>query len=67
MLPSFYDIENEDTYKYLDEFLDVCGTVKLHDIDDDALYLHLLLFSLKEKVNHWLKAMTSTIRIMSWD
>lgn len=47
MLPSFHSIENEDPYKHLDEFLNVCGMVKINDIDDDALKLNF--FSISNK------------------
>ena len=29
MLPSFYGNTNEDPYKHLDEFLEICSTVKI--------------------------------------
>jgi hypothetical protein len=29
MLPSFYGLNNEDPYKYLDEFIDICSTLRL--------------------------------------
>lgn len=66
MLPSFYGIENKDPYMHLDECIDVCRTIKITDIDDDALKPCLFLFLLKEKVKHWLKYLTSTITIQSW-
>lgn len=66
MLPSFHGIENEHSYKHFDEFLDVCRMVRIN-VDDDASKLHLFPFSLKEKVKHWLKSQTSTMRIQSWE
>lgn len=50
MLPSFHGIENEDLYKHLDEFLAVCGTLRINNINDDALRLRPFHFSLKESV-----------------
>ncbi|CAN6465485.1 unnamed protein product [Victoria cruziana] len=67
MLPTFHGIENENPYRYIDEFFDVCTTVWLHGVDDDSLYLHFFLFSLKEKAKHWLKSLTSSVRIRSWE
>jgi hypothetical protein len=29
MLPSFHGLNNEDPYKHLDEFLEICSTIKL--------------------------------------
>ena len=54
MLPSFYGKTNEDPYKHLDEFLEICSTVKIQNFTDDALRLTLFPFSLKDKAKHWL-------------
>lgn len=51
MFSSFYGIENEP-FKHLDKFLDVRGTVRINNINDDALRLCLFPFSLKEKAKH---------------
>ena len=66
MLPSFYGLNNEDPYKHLDEFLEICSTVKLQNFIDDALRMTLFPFSLKDKAKHWLKTLES-IRITSWN
>ena len=52
MLPSFYGNTNEDPYKYLDEFLEICSTVKIQNFTDDALRLTLFPFSLKDKAKY---------------
>jgi hypothetical protein len=31
MLPSFYGLNNEDPYKHLDKFLEICTTIKLQN------------------------------------
>ncbi|CAN6451408.1 unnamed protein product [Victoria cruziana] len=67
MLPLFHGVEDEDPYYHLDEFLDVCGTVRITNIDDDVLKLRLFPFSLKDKAKYWLKSLTSMIRIQSWE
>ncbi|CAN6458677.1 unnamed protein product [Victoria cruziana] len=48
MLPSFHGLANEDTYRHLDMFLDVCATVKISNVEDGALRLRLFPFSLKD-------------------
>ncbi|CAN6486690.1 unnamed protein product [Victoria cruziana] len=58
MLPSFHRLASEDHYRHLDEFLDVCATVRISHIEDDALRLRLFPFSLKEKAKDWLKSAT---------
>ncbi|CAN6447001.1 unnamed protein product [Victoria cruziana] len=63
MFASFYDLENKDHYHHLDEFLDICATVRISHIEDDALRLQLFPFSLKEKVKHWFKSLPSSVRI----
>ena len=59
MLPSFYGLSNEDPYKHLDEFLEICSTVKIQNFSDDALRLKLFPFSLKDKAKHWLNSLDS--------
>lgn len=50
MIPSFHEIENENPYKHLDEFLDICGVVRIKNITDDALRLPFsFLFEGKDK------------------
>jgi len=57
MLPSFYGLNNEDPYKYIDEFLEICSTIKVQGFSKDALRIRLFLFSLKDKAKHWLKSL----------
>ena len=57
MLPSFYENTNEDPYKYLDEFLQICSSVKIQNFSNDALRLTLFPFSLKDKAKYWLGAL----------
>jgi hypothetical protein len=65
MLPSFYGLNNEDPYKYLDEFLEICLTMRLQNISEDALRMHLFPFSLKDKAKYWLNSL-ETNSITSW-
>ena len=65
MLHSFYGLSNEDPYRHLDEFLEICSTVRINNFGDDALKLTLFSFSLKDKAKHWLKAL-ETVRITTW-
>ena len=62
MLPSFYGNTNEDPYKHLNEFLEICSTVKIQNFTDDALKLTLFPFSLKEKAKYWLGTIGKPIR-----
>ena len=66
MLPSFYGLATEDPYKHLDEFLEICSTVKIQNFSDDALRLRLFPFSLKDKAKYWLNSL-DTVTISTWD
>ncbi|CAN6459003.1 unnamed protein product [Victoria cruziana] len=67
MLSSFHGLASEDPYRHLDEFLDVCATVRISHIDDDALRLRLFPFSLKEKARNWLRYLPPSVRIATWE
>ena len=58
-LPSFYGLESENLFKHVDAFLDICSTVFLNNISDDAFSLRLFPFSLKDKVKAWLDTKTN--------
>ena len=53
MLSSFYGNTNEDPYKHLDEFLEICSTVRIQNLTNDALRLILFSISLKDKAKYW--------------
>ena len=57
MLTHFYGLNNEDPYRHLDDFLDVCSTVKIQNFTDEALKLRLFPFSLKDKAKYWLSSL----------
>jgi len=65
MLPSFYGLDNEDPYKHLDEFLEICLTMRLQNISEDALRMRLFPFSLKDRAKYWLNSL-ETNSITSW-
>ncbi|CAN6465503.1 unnamed protein product [Victoria cruziana] len=67
MLPSFHGLASEDPYRHLDEFLDVCATVKISHVDDGALRLRLFPFSLKERARDWLKSLPPSVSIATWE
>ncbi|CAN6455648.1 unnamed protein product [Victoria cruziana] len=67
MLPSFYNLEREDPYHHIDRFLDICATVRISHIEDEALRLRLFPFSLKEKAKDWLKSLPPSVRIVTWE
>ena len=66
MLPSYYGLSNEDPYKHIDEFLEICSTIRIQHFTKDALRLTLFPFSLKDKAKHWLRSLDG-IRITTWE
>ena len=66
MLPSFYGLRNENPYKHLDEFLEICSTVKFQNFSDDALRLRLFPFSLKDDAKNWLNSLEGNT-ITTWE
>ena len=58
MLSSFHGLNSEDPYHHLDDFLDVCSTMKIQNFTDEALKMLLFHFSLKDKARHWLASLT---------
>ena len=50
----FHRIAHEDPNAHILIFLEVCDTVKYNGVSDDAIWLRLFPFSLKEKAKHWL-------------
>ncbi|CAN6445063.1 unnamed protein product [Victoria cruziana] len=67
MLPSLHGLATEDPYRHLDEFLDVCATVKISHVDDGALRLRLFSFSLKDRARDWLKYLPPAVNITMWE
>ena len=66
MLPSFYGLTNEDPNKHLDEFLEICSTVKIQHFSDDGLRLKLFPFFLKDRAKYWLN-LIDTVTISTWN
>jgi len=58
ILPVFHGLSNEDPYKHLDDFLEICTTFKLQNLNEEAIKLCLFPFSLKDKAKHWLNSST---------
>jgi hypothetical protein len=65
VFPSFYGLTNEGLYKHLDEFIEICSTMRLQNFFKDALRMRLFPFSLKDKAEYWLNSL-ETNSIISW-
>jgi len=64
MLLSFYGLESKSPLKYVDAFLEISFIVFLNNISNNAFFLHLFAFSLKDKAKAWLDTKTN---ITAWD
>ncbi|MDV3146734.1 MAG: hypothetical protein Q8754_02790 [Sweet potato little leaf phytoplasma] len=56
----------EDPNSHLKSFLDICGTVKLNGVSEDAIRLRLFPFSLQDKARDWLQSIPPG-SITTWD
>jgi len=65
ILPLFYGLSTDDPYKHLDEFIEICSTIRLQNFSKDALRMRLFPFSLKDKAKYWLNSL-ETNSITSW-
>ena len=65
MLPVFYGLYQENPYQHVREFKDICGTMRIIYITEDALKLRSFPFSLKEKAKAWLYALQAR-SISTW-
>lgn len=65
MLPNYHGLPSEEPYKHLDEFLEMCSTVKYMDMPEEVLRLKLFPFTLKDKEKYWFNNLRPFL-ITSW-
>jgi len=52
----FNDLSHENPYTHLATFLEICNTVKIHQVPDEAIRLSLFPFSLARPAKSWLNS-----------
>jgi Retrotransposon gag protein len=62
----FNGLPNEDPNLHLSVFLEICNTLKVNGVTDDAIRLRLFPFSLAGKARAWLQSLTIGT-ITTWD
>ena len=65
LLPSFYDLNNEDSYNHINDFPVICSTVRINNFSNEALKMFLFLFSLNDKSKYWLGTLPAN-SITTW-
>ena len=61
MLPSFRGLINEDPFEHVENFLNICDTMHITSVTEEAIRLSDFPFSLKDKAYHWLKTLGTPI------
>nr|KYP60311.1 hypothetical protein KK1_015764 [Cajanus cajan] len=50
-------LDHEDPYLHLHTFIELCGTMKIHQVPEDVIWIKLFPFSLLGKAKMWLNAL----------
>jgi len=64
MVLTVYGMESENRFKHVAPFFKISSAVFLSNVSNDALRLHLWLFSLKDTTKAWSDTKTNVI---TWD
>jgi len=62
----FQGLPNEDPYAHLATFIEICNTVKIVGVPDEAIRLSLFSFSLAEEAKRWLHSFKGNI-LKTWE
>ena len=65
-LPIFYGDENAEPYKHLDEFEEICSTLRMAEFSDKIPRLKLFPFSLMDRAKYWLHTLPAG-SITTWE
>ncbi|KAH1232688.1 hypothetical protein GmHk_09G025281 [Glycine max] len=62
----FHDLPSEDPYAHLATYIDICNTVKIAGVPEDAIHLNLFCFSLAGTTKIWLRSYKGN-SLWTWD
>ncbi|KAL5162412.1 hypothetical protein HKD37_07G019534 [Glycine soja] len=62
----FYGLPSEDPYAHLATYIDICNTVKIVGVPEDAIRLDLFCFSLASEAKTWLRSFKGN-SLQTWD
>ena len=62
----FRGTRDEDPTMHLTNFMELCGTLKINGVSDEAIRLRLFPFSLRDKAKHWLVTQPPN-SILTWE
>ena len=62
----FHGLPNEDPYAHLTTYIEICNTVKIVSVPEDAIRLSLFSFSLSEEAKRWLHSFKGN-SLKTWD
>jgi len=59
MLPKFSGLESDDVYMFISEFEEVCATMKIQQLSDDAVKLRFIPFALRNNAKKWMYSLAT--------
>ena len=62
----FHGLSNEDPYAHLATYIEICNTIRLAGMLEDAIRLSLFLFSLSGEAKRWLHSFKGN-SLKTWD
>jgi len=62
----FHGLPNEDPYAHLATYIEICNTIRLAGVPEDAIRLSLFSFSLSREAKRWLHSLKGN-SLKTWD
>ena len=62
----FHDLPNEDPYAHLATYIEICNTIKIAGVPENAICLNLFSFSLVREAKRWLHSFKGN-SLRTWD